>query len=68
MGGQPVSYAIRNDGKGWRAVKSVDDALPDETFATEKPEIAVEDARESNPVAKLIAFLKDNPDILALLK
>lgn len=32
-----MSYAVRNDGKGWRAVSGPSDVGPDEQFATEQP-------------------------------
>lgn len=32
-----MSYAVRNDGKGWRSVNSADDIGVDETFSTEIP-------------------------------
>ena len=73
-----MSYAVRNDGKGWRAVDSAADAQPDETFAAEQPrilEVALEplgeatpEGMDSDPVAKLVAWLKANPDVMALLQ
>lgn len=33
-----MSYAIRNDGKGWRAVNGPEDVMEGETFSAEKPE------------------------------
>lgn len=42
-----MSYAIRNDGAGWRAVNSADDVGPDEHYSTAPPapiEKSVEDA------------------------
>ena len=35
-----MSYAIRNDGQGWRAVNSADDIGDGETFAEQIPEPA----------------------------
>lgn len=32
-----MSYAIRTDGQGWRAVGGPDDVGPDEVFSTERP-------------------------------
>lgn len=32
-----MSYAIRNDGRGWRAVSGPGDVQPDETYAEELP-------------------------------
>lgn len=36
-----MSYAVRKDGKGWRAVNSIDDVMPDETFSVTQPEIII---------------------------
>lgn len=33
-----MSYAVRNDGLGWRAVNSVADCASDETFSDTQPE------------------------------
>lgn len=33
-----MSYAIRKDGKGWRAVNSPDDVMSDETYSETIPE------------------------------
>lgn len=32
-----MSYAVRNDGQGWRAVNGPDDVGPDEVFSVEQP-------------------------------
>jgi len=32
-----VSYAIRKDSQGWRAVNSIDDVLPDEDYSEDQP-------------------------------
>jgi hypothetical protein len=32
-----MSYAVRNDGQGWRAVNSADDCASDETFSEMQP-------------------------------
>lgn len=32
-----MSYAIRNDMKGWRSVSGPEDVLPDETFSETQP-------------------------------
>jgi hypothetical protein len=32
-----MSYAVRNDGKGWRAVSSIDDVTTDETYSETEP-------------------------------
>jgi hypothetical protein len=37
MGGQPVSYAIRKDGLGWRAVNGPEDVGPDEAYSENQP-------------------------------
>lgn len=39
MGGQPVSYALRKDGLGWRAVGCPGDCSDDEVFSVEQPVI-----------------------------
>lgn len=37
-------YAIRGDGGGWRAVDGPEDVLPDETYSTVQPALAVDRA------------------------
>jgi hypothetical protein len=37
-----MSYAIRNDGKGWRAVNGPEDVAADETFSAEQPPVFVD--------------------------
>lgn len=37
MGGQPVSYAVRNDGLGWRTVSSPGDCADDEIWSATQP-------------------------------
>lgn len=32
-----MSYAIKNDGQGWRAVNGAEDILPNETFSATQP-------------------------------
>lgn len=32
-----MSFAVRNDGKGWRAVSVPDDVGPDETYSVDQP-------------------------------
>lgn len=32
-----MSYAVKNDGSGWRAVNKADDVGPDETFSETQP-------------------------------
>lgn len=34
-----MSYALRNDGKGWRAVSGPEDVGPDETYSPQQPEL-----------------------------
>lgn len=41
-----MSYAIRKDGKGWRAVNSRDDVEADEVFSEEQPAVVVDFAAE----------------------
>lgn len=36
-----MSYAVRKDGKGWRAVDSAADCTPFESFSTEMPALPV---------------------------
>lgn len=37
-------YAIRKDGKGWRAINSPNDVLPDEDFSEDQPALVVDQA------------------------
>lgn len=37
MGGQPVSYAVRKDGLGWRAVENATDCADDEVWQEAPP-------------------------------
>lgn len=63
-----MSYAIRNDGLGWRAVESAADCGPDETWQEEQPAPITPTAEpEVSPVDKLKAFLAANPDVAALM-
>lgn len=41
-----MSYAIRNDGAGWRAVNGPDDVAPDETFSEAQPAPVVDYAAQ----------------------
>lgn len=41
MGGQPVSYAVRKDGQGWRAVEGASECTSDEVWQEEQPAVAV---------------------------
>lgn len=36
-----MSYAVRNDGKGWRAVNGPDDVMADETYSETQPQPVV---------------------------
>lgn len=40
-----MSYAIRNDGKGYRAVNSADDCLTDETYSDDAPVVNSQNPR-----------------------
>lgn len=40
-----MSYAVRKDGKGWRAVNSLDDCTKDEIYSEIQPEIKMVDPR-----------------------
>lgn len=42
-----MSYAIRKDGQGWRAVNGIEDIGPDENFAEEKPTPGQPDAKQT---------------------
>lgn len=65
-----MSYAIRNDGTSWRAVASAADCDQDETWSATHPTIPMPEIVDAPPqlteaqAAKLIAFLKANPDIV----
>lgn len=71
-----MSYALRKDGLGWRAVDSSADCATDETWQEEQPEVieaaeheqAARGTIETDPVGKLVAFLRSNPDVMDLLK
>ena len=45
-----MSYAVRTDGQGWRAVNSIDDVMPDETFSVTQPEIII-----SNTIPQVVS-------------
>ena len=63
-----MSYAVRNDGLGWRAVRSRDDVGPDEHFSEQEPppaDIRADSIREMRVPLLLVAdhrinFLEDN--------
>jgi len=42
MGGQPVSYAVKKDGSGWRSVNSPDDLFEYELFSEAQPDPIVQ--------------------------
>lgn len=64
-----MSYAIRLDGAGWRAVDGPDDCLSDEVWQERRPPIpeitSIGDVR--SPQEKLASFLASNPDVLDLI-
>lgn len=37
-----MSYAIRNDGQGWRAISGPEDVGPDETYSESQPAVTVD--------------------------
>ena len=63
-----MSYAVRNDGLGWRAVNDASECVVDETWQAEQPP-PVQPAAHApvDPVGKLKAFLAANPDVAAIL-
>jgi hypothetical protein len=42
-----MSYAVRNDGQGWRSVNGLDDVGPDEQYSTEQPAPIVQDPKDA---------------------
>ena len=71
-----MSYAVRIDGKGWRAVSSQGEVQPHEQWSDKQPaqtapmpDVVSESPQIGKAKAdKLIAFLKANPDIIAAAK
>lgn len=63
-----MSYAVREDGQGWRSVSSNEDCLPGEFLAEHQP-VPVEPLTTEtlNPLEKLRNFLAENPDVSALI-
>lgn len=65
-----MSYAVRIDGAAWRAVASPQDCQADEVWSATHPTIPMPEIVDAPPqiteaqAAKLIAFLKANPDIV----
>lgn len=53
-----MSYAINNDGSGWRAVGSVDDVSEGERFSLEVP------AGLNSPARSVDSVVKENRDVL----
>ena len=63
-----MSYAVRNDGLGWRAVESAQDCTEGEIWQAEQPPVVQPAAPTPiDPVEKLKAFLAANPDVAAIL-
>lgn len=68
-----MSYAVRLDGLGWRAVSGPSDVAQGEAWSATQPgptapttEVVDEPPQITEAqAAKLIAFLKANPDIVA---
>lgn len=68
-----MSYAVRNDGSGWRAVDGPNACAADETWSAIAPAVTMPTPLEVEALpqltaaqaARIVAFLKDNPDILA---
>jgi len=42
-----MSYAVRNDGRGWRAVNGPDDVGPDEHYSAQQPAPVVQSVAET---------------------
>lgn len=42
-----MSYAVRNDGKGWRSVNSIEDVGPDETYSDTQPPPLAQDPKQT---------------------
>lgn len=51
-----MSYAIRNDGMGWRAVNGPDDVGPDETFSATIPSESLALAQVAQTEAMYVAY------------
>lgn len=55
-----MSYAVRNDGMGWRSVNGPDDVGPDETYSDTQPELKPTPAQiEADKVAIVQKHLDD---------
>lgn len=50
-----MSYAIRNDGQGWRSVNGQEDVGPDETFSQSQPDAPIEIIRSISALQGLKA-------------
>jgi hypothetical protein len=70
-----MSYAVRKDGQGFRAVAKKEDCTGSETWSatvpvlapTPSPQPLPEASTDAAVKAKLKAFLAANPDVLAAL-
>lgn len=70
-----MSFAVRNDGSGWRAVDGPGDCDPDETWSAAHPAVTtptplvVDEPPQltSTQITKLAGFLTTNPDIAEAL-
>lgn len=70
-----MSYAIKNDGAGWRAVAGPDDCLNDETWSATRPSstapmpapVVEPPSLTQQQITKLADFLTTNPDIAEAL-
>ena len=60
-----MSYAVRNDGLGWRAVNGPQDCDLDEHWAPQPPPL--QEPIPLSPREKLEAFLLQNPDVQPLI-
>lgn len=69
-----MSYAVRKDGAGWRAVANPDDCDDNEVWNATPPAIPTTAVVDEFPqltqaqAARLVAFLKANPDIVEAAK
>ncbi|QNB08325.1 hypothetical protein G5S34_17240 [Herbaspirillum frisingense] len=63
-----MSYAVRKDGKGWRAVSDESECTDDELWQEDQPAVPEPTAQpELDPIDKLKNFLAANPDVAALI-
>lgn len=54
-----MSYAVRNDGQGFRAVGSKDDCTTDETYQAEQPVIVIDPQVNINAEARAYLLSTD---------